>query len=167
MKSLLVLRHGKSDWDADYDSDHDRPLAKRGVKSAKLVGRFLTRLEQVPDRVLTSSAARARDTVALAAQAGGWSCPVDIVRDFYGAGTDDVLACLHACADSDETLLVAGHEPTWSELVARLTGGCEVEFPTAALARIDLPVHAWKDVGFGDGILVWFVPPRLLDRIGV
>ena len=29
-KRLLLFRHGKSDWAADFDSDHERPLAKRG-----------------------------------------------------------------------------------------------------------------------------------------
>jgi phosphohistidine phosphatase len=167
VKSLLLLRHGKSDWNADYDNDHDRPLAKRGIKSAKLIGRFLTRMEQIPDRVLTSSAARARGTAELAIKVGGWSCPVEVVPDFYGAGTDEVLERVRACADSVKTLLIVGHEPTWLMLVARLTGGCEVEFATAALARIELPIDNWKDASFGHGILLWFVPPRLLDRIDV
>ena len=37
MKSILLFRHGKSDWNASYKRDHDRPLSKRGVKAAKII----------------------------------------------------------------------------------------------------------------------------------
>ena len=35
MRSIIIFRHGKSDWDAIYDRDHDRPLSKRGIKASK------------------------------------------------------------------------------------------------------------------------------------
>ncbi|MDH3462867.1 MAG: histidine phosphatase family protein, partial [Acidimicrobiia bacterium] len=37
MLQLILMRHGKSDWDASYGADHDRPLAERGVRSAELM----------------------------------------------------------------------------------------------------------------------------------
>ena len=74
MKTLILFRHGKSDWNTDYAADHDRPLAKRGRNAAATMGAMLARIEQVSDRVLTSSAVRARETVELAAEAGGWKC---------------------------------------------------------------------------------------------
>ena len=41
MKTLLMMRHGKSDWDADFGSDHDRPLNERGVRNSRLMGQVL------------------------------------------------------------------------------------------------------------------------------
>ena len=46
MKTLILLRHGKSDWKDDELVDHERPLAKRGRKAARAVGRFLRLAEQ-------------------------------------------------------------------------------------------------------------------------
>ena len=43
MKTLYLLRHGKSDWKAPYGRDHDRPLVRRGVEAAALVGDFFRR----------------------------------------------------------------------------------------------------------------------------
>ena len=63
MRTLLLLRHAKSDWDASYADDHERPLAKRGKKAAALIGRHLAATGQVPDRVVSSTAVRAADTV--------------------------------------------------------------------------------------------------------
>ena len=39
-KVIILYRHGKSDWGAAYGSDHDRPLAKRGINSAKIMGKL-------------------------------------------------------------------------------------------------------------------------------
>ena len=60
---------------------------------------------------------------------------------------------------------MAGHEPTWSGLVAKLGGG-RVKMVTAGLARIDFEVRSWAEVDLGHGLLVWFVPPKLLMATG-
>ena len=162
MKTILLFRHGKSNWDADCDADHERPLAERGVKAARRMGRFLTHLGQVPARVLCSSAVRAQETVRLAAEAGGWSCPVGIAPELYAASATDVLDRVRREPDDAETLLLAGHEPAWSEVASELIGGGELRFPTAAMARIDLYVDSWSEIGRGRGELIWFVVPRML-----
>jgi phosphohistidine phosphatase SixA len=166
VKRLLLLRHGKSDWDAKYGADHDRPLANRGKRAASLMGRYLASLDQVPDRVVCSSAVRARETLRLAAEAGGWSCPVTVAEELYQASPGRVLELIRDIKDSVNSVLLVGHEPTWSLLAGKLIGRARVEFPTAAMARIDLPVARWGDVGFGKGILVWLVTPKLLARCG-
>ena len=40
-RSIIIFRHGKSDWDATYSKDHDRPLSSRGIEASKKMGRFL------------------------------------------------------------------------------------------------------------------------------
>jgi phosphohistidine phosphatase len=166
MKSVLLLRHGKSDWGAEYETDHDRPLAPRGAKAAKRMGRYLAGLGQIPNRAVTSSALRARETVRLAAKAGSWPCPIDVDSRLYAASPADVLTVLRECDDSAESVLLAGHAPTWSETLGELTGGVNVKFPTAGMARVEIAVERWSEVAFGLGVLVWFVPPRVLSRIG-
>lgn len=165
MKRLYLIRHAKSDWDAPAGGDHERPLAGRGVKAAKLMGRFLAATGQVPDAVVTSSALRARTTVELMAEAGGWRCPVRVTRSFYDGGPEGVLAEVRKQPDDVGSLLVAGHEPTWSTLVRVLCGG-RVKMVTAAAARLDFAVERWADVEPGAGLLVWMVPPKLVQAVG-
>lgn len=167
MKTLLLFRHGKSDWEADWDDDHDRPLARRGVKAAGLMGRVLAGIDQVPDAAFTSSARRAADTVELAAKAGDWTCPIETVPSLYEASAAGVVEFVRGRSDALGSVLLAGHEPTWSSVVAKLTGGASVKFPTAAIARIDFEVDGWNDVIEGGGTLVWLLPPRLLGRLGL
>jgi len=164
MLELLVMRHAKSDWDAGTD-DHERPLAERGVKAARKVGRFLARAEMVPELVICSTAMRARATVELAVEAGDWHCPVEHTRAFYGADPAAVLAEI-ASRSAPPRLMVVGHEPTWSELVSLLVGGGAVRIATAAVACLELPANGWSAIEPGAGQLVWLVTPKLLQAAG-
>ncbi len=163
MKTLIIFRHGKSDWGADYPGDHSRPIAKRGRRAASVMGRFLALTGQLPDRVISSSARRAHETVELAHAAGGWECEIEIDDSFYEANVGIVLGRIRREPDTTEVLLISGHEPTWSELVSSLSGGGQVRFPTAAMARVDLDIHQWGAVAPGRGRLIWLIPPRLLS----
>ena len=164
MKTLLLLRHAKSDRSGA--GDHERPLNKRGRSSARRIGSTLSRIHQEPGKVLTSSAVRARTTVELAIEAGGWSCPVSATRALYLSSPDSVLGQIIEQDDRWESLLVVGHEPTGSDLASRLIGGGRIEVPTAALLRIDVYAERWSEVGYGEGGLVWMLTPRLLSRLG-
>ncbi len=163
MKTLLLFRHGKSDWQASYGQDHDRPLKKRGRTAAARMGRLLAEAGEVPERIVTSSALRARQTLEAAARAGGWTAPVQVSRALYEASPETVLDVVRAAPDEARSLMLVGHEPTWSALVRLLIGGGSVRFPTAAIARIDLDVTAWSDAAAGRGTLIWFLIPRFFE----
>lgn len=162
MKTILLLRHGKSDWEADFASDHERPLAERGEKGARKMGRFLTTSRSVPDRAITSSATRTRQTLATAAEAGGWTGPARVTDALYEADAETVLREIQSEPDDIDTVVVVGHEPWSSRLVGLLTGGGRVEMKTASVARIDVEVEAWADVQPGRGTLAFLLPPSAL-----
>ena len=166
MKSLILLRHAKSDWNTDFQRDHERPINDRGVRASKTVGRFLARAGEVPALVVTSSAVRARTTVELAAQAGEWQTSIEVTGALYEASDEAVLEVIHGLSEDSEGVLLAGHEPTWSSMVQRLTGA-RAKVVTATMVRIDLGVSRWQDVSFGLGTLVWSVSPKLLQRAGL
>ena len=159
-KRLLLFRHAKSDWHAGITDDHKRPLTKRGSEAARVMGRVLAAADQVPDLIVTSSAVRARTTVELAHTAGCWTCPIETSDALYDTDATSVLEEIRGLPDSADRVLLAGHEPTWSELAVRLIGGGDLRFPTAALVRLDLDVARWRDATFGSGVLVWLLHPK-------
>ncbi len=159
-KRLILFRHGKSDWTADFENDHGRPLAKRGVKAAKVMGRLLKTSGQIPDAVITSSAVRAQSTVDLACKEGEWNCSVQVKNSLYEAKPDQILEEVKQVPNAISTLLLAGHEPTWSQLTSLLIGGGRIHFPTAAMVRIDFEIGSWEQVEYGKGALVWLLQPR-------
>ena len=162
MRTLLVMRHAKSDWGAAFGSDHERPLVRRGVKAAGRMGRFLTDAGTAPDLILSSSAIRALTTAELAAEAGGWDCEIVTNRDLYASDPERVLEMVREINNGVERLLIAGHEPTWSTLVTWLTGGDRVRMPTAAVACLDLPHGGWIDLAPATCELRWLMTPKML-----
>ena len=164
MKTLLFLRHGKSDWDADYGRDHERPLNERGTRDAKRMGRYLADHGPLPDSVVTSTAVRARTTARLAHEAGAWTAPIAETDVLYGARLGDVLDVVHTMDEADAVVLLAGHEPTWSSAVEAFTDEGPVEMPTAALACIEFPADRWTEVDWGAGTLAWLMIPKGLPE---
>jgi phosphohistidine phosphatase len=166
VKTVLLFRHAKSDWDAEYRVDHERPLAKRGRKAAVLIGKFLAAAGETPNLVISSSAKRAQDTARRAVEKGGWGCHIVIEPRLYGASEEGILETLRGVSESVETVLLVGHEPMWSIFAGALVGGADIRFPTGAVIRIDLAVDDWDSVRPASGTLVWMVTPRQIEAIG-
>ena len=161
MKTLLILRHAKSSWKQPVD-DHDRPLNKRGKGDAPRMGRILRDAGLLPDRVVSSTARRARKTAEKVAQHAGFEGRIDLSPDLYLAGPDAYRRLLREVSDDVGCVLVVGHNPGLEMLLEAATGSSET-LPTAALAHVRLPIDAWRDFDLnreGELIEVW--RPRLL-----
>ena len=159
-KTLFLYRHAKSDWDAPYGDDHARPLAKRGIESANIIGKVLGRSGQLPELALVSTATRTRQTIALSIKAGGWNCDVHYSDDIYYEGPSEILALIRRQPDASTSLMIVGHEPKTSSLCSELIGGGNVNFPTATVCRINFFTSSWKDIDYGKGILCWMLQPK-------
>lgn len=164
MHRLLLMRHGKSDWDADFDEDHERPLAKRGVRAAKAIGRLLQSMGEVPDLVVASPAVRARSTAELAHDAGRWDCEIVHDESLYDATTEDTLAAVARHGEGVARLMLVGHDPTWSQLLTRLTGA-RAPVKTASVAAVDLVGCDWTTTAGAE--LVYLLPGRMGDGKGI
>ena len=153
MKTLLVLRHGKSSWADESLADHDRPLKKRGRRGAKSIGNQLREARLIPDLVISSTARRARATARRAMAASGAEIPLQLTRDLYAAGPRSYLEELgRRAGDEHAAVMVVGHNPGLEELVAVLTGEPTV-LKTAYLAVISLDVESWADLATARGRL--------------
>lgn len=160
MKRLMILRHGKSDWDASYESDHGRPLNARGVRAARTVGVVLARSNEVPDVAITSTATRARTTLMEAAAAGEWRTEIRETDDLYYTSPSGALAVVGSSGVDAERLMLVGHQPAWGNLVRALTGA-SVTIKTATLVAIDLAVRSWERAPAARGSIAYLLQPRL------
>ncbi len=158
MRQLLLMRHAKSDWDATYGSDHDRPLNERGVRSARLMGRFLVARDLAPEFVISSTAVRARTTVELASEAGGWEAGMRFERALYEEGPRGVIEHASRAPDINRLMLV-GHQPTWSSVVSTITEA-RVDMKTASVAVIRLEIDSWSALTDARGTLEAVHHPR-------
>ena len=85
MKTLMLLRHAKSSWKDEGLTDHDRPLNKRGKKTAPAMGHLILEKQLVPGLILSSTAVRARATAEAVARG---LCPAGPLAIWLRAGFD-------------------------------------------------------------------------------
>ncbi len=152
MKTLLLLRHAKSDWSDPCLADFDRPLASRGRKAAARMAAWMQERGWLPDRVLCSPARRAIETWNLAAPHLACDPEVRSQRTLYLASPAQILRQVRHTPEHCKNVLVIGHNPGLEELCRGLAGPKSNEkaldrlaekFPTAALARVRCAVDGW------------------------
>ena len=178
-RTLVLFRHAKSAW-PDVP-DHDRPLARRGIRAAPVMGRWLREAGLVPGQVLCSTARRARETWQFAQAGLAASPPVTFDVRIYAAAPADLLALIREVRPATGTLLLIGHNPAIEDLARLLaaasgaagpgtagprTGGSHhsdldrmrSKFPTAAIAVLRFG-GTWHDLAPGRARLTAFVTP--------
>jgi phosphohistidine phosphatase len=160
MKTLLIMRHAKSSWKDTTMADHERPLNDRGEADAPRMGEALAERDLVPDRILSSSAVRARVTAELVAQHSLFDGQITLDRNLYQAGLDEFIGSLQRIPPDPDIVLLVGHNPGISELVDFLTDTPE-PMTTATIAVVQLPIDRWADLDFEtEGELVEILRPR-------
>ena len=166
-RTLLLLRHAKSAWPDVVD--HERPLAPRGQRDARIMGHWLLATCHIPDLVMCSTARRASQTWQLVRSALG-SVPSTVFDDrVYEAGAAQLLDVIRRTPTPVRALLVVGHDPALPELartLAAATTGVAVDrmrakFPTAAIAAFEFRGQ-WRQLTPGVARLACFVTPREL-----
>lgn len=153
-RTLVVIRHAKSDWTHDLPDDQ-RPLNPRGQREAPLIGRWVAGNVGNVDLVLCSTAVRARETLAGSGLTAG---EVRYDERVYAASPQDLMSVLDEVADDVGTVALVGHNPGLSELVGVLTGE-PVELKTSAIAVVSWQ-GGWPDVWARGASLVSHATPR-------
>ena len=124
---IYLIRHG--DAEEGGRDDAARRLTPKGERQARDAGRALAAMGAEIDACLTSPKVRAADTARLACEALGLE--PEIAAELRGGPFDS----LSLAAGRGDVLLV-GHEPDFSDEVARLTGG-RVKLRKGGLAILD------------------------------
>ncbi|MED5414000.1 MAG: histidine phosphatase family protein [Candidatus Latescibacterota bacterium] len=162
MKTLIVMRHAKSDWSVAGQEDFDRVLNKRGRGDLARIGRAIA-AGTTPTLVLCSAAHRARETAE--GLLPFLSAPeVKYDEGLYLAPPAALHSTLEANGSGAECVLVIAHNPGMEEWIGQLCGA-QVGLPTAGVACIDFGVSDWTRIDRGAGQLRFYLIPRLLKAI--
>jgi len=173
LKSLSILRHAKSGWDAAVERDFDRPINKRGERGAELIGQYARRKGYKVDRIVASPAVRVSETLDIFQPAAGMEAiEPHWDRRIYLASAATLLDVLRDGGGDARHLLICGHNPGLEDLILMLVpettddryrAMVEEKFPTSALARLELDIADWRDLDAGQARIVDFIRPRDLD----
>ena len=159
---LIVMRHAKSDWSDVSLSDHDRPLNDRGCRDAPRMGEWLHEIGMVPDRVLSSTSQRTRDTVDLMLPTWGGEVEVSYSGSLYLATPEAILQTIRGDACDAARLMVLAHNPGITHFVSKLAGQ-SVDMPTAAIAVFQVDLDDWSRFALGGPAkLIHYMRPKAL-----
>ena len=168
-RELFVLRHGKSDWNAEAASDVDRPLAGRGKRDCRTMAIWAAEQGLFPDVIVSSTAERAADSARSFGRGLGLD-EDDIVWEprLYLASAQTLLEALAAVPQSARQVVLVGHNPGLDELVCHLHGGTPHRtrsgklMTTGAIAWFRMP-DDWSQLAPGCAELVQLARPKELS----
>ncbi len=150
---LIVLRHGKAE-DSNPGGDSSRQLVEKGRVQARNAGTLLRSAGMLPDIVLSSPFARARQTAEEFCEAAG--IPGPVVQGWLAAGMQPETALNELVGFREFTrVAIVGHEPDLSGLIQWVLGAngsaIEMKKGTIAALRVFPPSRP--------GSLVYLAPP--------
>jgi len=161
-RTLILTRHAKSSWDNPLLSDHDRPLNKRGRKSAAAIGKWLRENGWLPDEVLSSTSTRTRETWDRMALQAEKLC---FHRALYHADPEDMMTELSGAKGA--TVLMLGHNPGIAAFASHIVRHAPdhlrfLDYPTCATTVIRFDIGSWTDIRWHSGKVLGFITPREL-----
>lgn len=163
-KTILIMRHAKSSWDDSSQKDFDRPLNKRGRKDAPAMGKYLWGLGLIPGHIISSPAQRARETILKVSDAVG--VKENIIQwneNLYYEGVEAYLKAIRSTPSAVEIVLVAGHNPTVEQTVAKLSGGAvRKAITTANIACFLSSAENWSEISERNSEFKWLRSPKEL-----
>jgi phosphohistidine phosphatase len=137
-RQLWLLRHAEAEPHGARP-DSERRLTERGEQQARAAGLALMRLDVTFDAVLFSPNVRARQTAELAAESWSVQARQRLQEHPPLASGFDAREALDALASvgGEGRVLLVGHEPDLSNVIAELAGG-RVDLKKGGLAVVRL-----------------------------
>lgn len=163
--TLYFLRHGiaadPSEWGGP---DSDRPLTKEGIQKMKKAAKGMRRLKMTFDWILTSPYRRAYETAEIVAEEFEAKEKLKISKTLAVGGDPEALV-RHLARDyrTWESVMVVGHEPYLSHLIAKLCGSpaASIVMDKGSLAKL-----AADSLTYGTcATLEWLLTPKILKKL--
>ena len=161
MKTLYLVRHAKSSWKYPKLDDFERPLNKRGRKSAPLMGEVLKELNVSPDLIISSPASRAATTARI--MAAKIDYPLENIRyseSIYEFSEGALIQVVKHIDDEVVEAMIVGHNPALNAIANYLGDQSVSNIPTAGIYCLDLDIASWSNIHENCGKFKFFEYPK-------
>lgn len=145
MKRLILIRHAKSSWSSG-EEDYYRPLNKRGLHDAPLMGDILKLKKIQPDAIISSSAKRTIKTAKLMADQLEFDREkIEYTEKLYDSTIDDLNQIISNIDESINTIFIITHNPLITDFSNNINDGFKVEnVPTCGIVGINF-IGKWEE----------------------
>ena len=163
MKSVLLIRHTKSDW-SNILPDFDRPIREDRKDDAKLIAKEVQKRHYKADYIAASPAKRTMQTAKLICDV--WELKyADIVHDpsLYESSANQILSHIRSLDKKISKAVIVCHNPSVTNFVNTYTGSRIDNVPTTGAVLIHFDCDKWNEIN-GEGRLEWFLKPKELRK---
>lgn len=160
-KTILLVRHAKSDWGDASLSDFDRPLNERGKSDAPVMAHRLLDKNIFIDAFISSPANRARRTARIFAKEYKRDKDDIIIRDELYAAPENVFYDVILTADNKfKSIAIFSHNPGLTDFANLLTDTRIDNIPTCGIFAIKADCGNWKNFKEADKKFWFFDYPK-------
>ena len=156
MKTLLLIRHAKSDWPENTE-DFDRPLTELGKINAPKMAKLLLDHQIMVDTLISSPAKRANDTCALFAEV--FNSDYATEPTLYNPREVHFENIIYALNKEVNTVAIFSHNNGISNFANTLTNGI-INLPTCGIAVFNVDCDDWSDFEIAKKKLEYFFTPK-------
>lgn len=162
MKTLLLVRHAKSDWKAAYEDDFDRPLNDRGKRDAMNMGKRVHQKGIRIEGIVTSPARRAKKTArAFAEPYEKEGISILEIPELYLADAITISNVVLNLPDTTDIIALFGHNPGIT-VYANAQGIVQIdEMPTCSVLALSADADHWADFDRAEKRFLFFDRPRI------
>ncbi len=163
MKSILFGRHAKSSWDDFSVKDHDRTLNKRGFKDAKIMGEELSKMKNIPDLIITSSAKRAKLTAEIYTDFLK-NIRLETDKNLYLAPSYLFIKTANKLDEKYNSVLMIAHNPGITEIANEFSDSFIGNIPTSGIFKVDFDVDKWNEISTYNGKIDFLIFPKMFKK---
>jgi len=156
MKTLILVRHAKTEQPYSGQKDFDRELTSIGISDAIYKGKLLKEKNIIFDLIIASSSKRTTQTAELIAEQVGYTIrSIKYREEIYLASTRTMLYEINRIEDKYNTVLIIGHNPGTEFIAENLTNNSIGHIPTSGAINIKFDVNSWQEISQSTGDLIW------------
>ncbi|MDP9955350.1 SixA phosphatase family protein [Epilithonimonas hungarica] len=160
MKTLLLVRHSKSDWPEDIE-DFDRPLTDLGIINATKMGNYLKERSVDIESFISSPAKRALHTCELFSKVFQRSYSTDAT--LYNPREANFENLIYGLDDSINSVALFSHNNGISNFANSLTDEI-VNLPTSGVVGYEIDCDSWSDFEMAKKRFLFFYSPKNFNQ---
>jgi phosphohistidine phosphatase len=161
MKKIIFVRHGKAEDEIQELSDFERSLTPAGKKISMQMAELFHKKQGSHGLMISSPAFRALETALIFAGQTGTAYDKIRLSDslYYNTDIMKLTLLLRETGDSEDTVTLFGHNPSFTEIPDILSkSGCP-NVPKSGVVCISFDVEKWSDISRKSGKIEYFLKP--------
>lgn len=160
-KTLVLIRHAKSEWTSFDIKDFDRTLNERGLRDAPIMGKKLQQHIQSLDIIISSTAKRASQTAILISKEIEFNPEkIQWEDELYHAPPENIYNIIYQINDNINSCAIVCHNNGITDFINQFNGFVIDNLPTCGIVIFSVYCEKWNEISGAKKELVAVLTPK-------